>query len=358
MVSFFKNNLDIVGEEEVVAFIELIVAGSFVLNANPISYHTIINSHSGAGKDYLLNLIKKCMMPDKFEDYTRISSRALDYLHANQPDWDWSGKVLFLHDVDNDILNSSTMKVFMSDGSCTAIVDNGRVVKRMIKGRPVIIMSSAFSDPEFEQLRRINIINLDESANQTKRIMLHHCQNISNDVNHHKIIEKIKPVDLKNQMVEIPFAEQLIELTGCDNIYMRTFFPRLLDFIKANAVLNQAERMINPITGYLMAEPEDYENVRHSINNLSFGHNFIPISYNKKQFYSKIVENFGMEWFSIRMAESVFGLTYDAIRRSLSSLFESGYLESEIDNTSTGKPLIMYRVKEIRKMKLKSILRD
>jgi len=96
---------EIAGEKELLINILYMLGGKFVINKNPLSFHTVINAESGGGKDYILSRVINIFEENKtFERYTRISMRALDYLHANDKNFSWDGMFLVLHDVDENIL--------------------------------------------------------------------------------------------------------------------------------------------------------------------------------------------------------------------------------------------------------------
>jgi hypothetical protein len=201
---------EIAGERELLTNLLYIVGGRWVKNKNPLSFHTILNSESGSGKDFIISrIIKLFDYGEDYEEYTRISPRALDYLHSNNQNFSWNNKFLLLHDVDDEILNSSTMKLFLTEGSQTAIVDKGIVLVKKVNGRPIVLMTTAYSDPNIEQLRRVNIMNLDESPDQTKKILQLQAQrslqshSIDTKINY----EKLKKIVSKNKevLVKIPF---------------------------------------------------------------------------------------------------------------------------------------------------------
>lgn len=357
---------EIVGEKELIEILELIFHSKFVINKNPLSFNTIINSQSGSGKDFILSrVIKELDDKHDYEEFTKISPRALDYLHANEPGFTWNNKFLILHDIEEETINSSTMKLFMSEGSKTAIVDNkGVAVVRKIDGRPTIIMTTAFSEPNHEILRRVNLVNLDESKDQTKKIIEHYAQSEeSDDIQDIKIDYKYYKIENKpNCYVKIPYARLLAELVlRCnseEHIHMRTFFPKLLDFIRAQTMRTKS---IQEITGkpIIYSEYEDYEEIRHLFNNrFSYTVGFRPLSLNRRKFFELIKKHFGDGgWFTVKDVESVSSMTYEGVRKQIKNLYEDDFLDSRLDRENF-KPVIEYKLKDSHNIKLPSILAE
>jgi len=358
---------EIVGEKQIISILNLIFYSKFVINKNPLSFNTILNSQSGVGKDFVLSRVVKCLTEtEDYEEYTKISPRALDYLHANEAGFTWDNKFLILHDVEEETLNCPTMKLFMSEGSKTAIVDSkGNAIVRKVVGRPTIIMTTAFSEPNHEILRRVNLVNLDESPEQTRKIILHYAErelksdnDTVNDVRFKINVDKIKLAPSLKHIVNISFAPRLAVLLlseNCENhVHMRTFFPKLLDFIRAQAVqryvkLNKAQK--------IEAVPEDYEEIRHLFNErFSYTLGYRPLSLTRKKFFDLIKRHFGEgAWFTVKDVESVSSMSYDGVRKQIKNLFEDDFLESQLDRDNH-KPVIEYKLKSMSNVKLPSLL--
>lgn len=343
---------EVVGEYDIIFLLTHVFASRYILNKNPQSFHTLINSNSGAGKDYVLTKFINIFDKNICENYTRISARALDYLHTEKESvmqgFTWDNKYLCLHDIEEGVLNSSTLKLFLSEGTKTAIVQDGKVRVRQVKGRPVVIMTSAYSDPEREQLRRMNLINLDESDEQTKRIMKFDGKKKINYKKLRKIFDS-----LKERNVTVPYRNEMAELMCHNDIFMRSFFPKIIDFIKSSAILNQKERDSDPY-GYVVANYDDYLNAKKIIQSMSYGLSFKPISLSKKEIIEKIIENYGYENnFSIKDIEGLIGCSYENARKHIKKLQQDGILLGIVQkNEYTNKPYVEYCLKSNEKIEL------
>ena len=67
---------------------------------------------------------------------TKISGEAFTYWHVNEKDWSWDGKILFLEDIGQSVLDSDTFKVMCSEGSVASVVKNQETIDLIIKGKP------------------------------------------------------------------------------------------------------------------------------------------------------------------------------------------------------------------------------
>jgi DNA-binding MarR family transcriptional regulator len=338
---FKEFSKEIVGEEKPIKTIFVICMSRLLKNKKNTSFHTIINSESGAGKDFILNRFES-LFSDITIKYSRISAKALDYKGADKKSiaegFTWEGKILILSDVNNDIINNDTLKTFLSDGSQTAIVNDGVLKERQISGIPVVLMSSYKCDPEHELLRRLNILNLDESKEQTRKIMeFEQTENI----NYNKLkglINLFKPYK-----VNIPFRSELVSMME-DNIHMRTYFPKILDFVKTITIINQFHR--KKTKNELIAEKEDYNVAKDILENMSYGTHYKPLSLNEKTRLKRLKELFGDKYFTLTEAVNEFGLAKSTMSEHLTKFEYDGYLErvTTIDDYDVSK--IKYHIIE------------
>ena len=104
------------GDIEAKEIIFLCCLGSKVLNKKSYSYNCLTLTKSSAGKDHLTNSILKIFTKEICETYGRISTKALNYLHSleNEPDYNYDGKIIYLKEITNEVLNNEVMKEFTS----------------------------------------------------------------------------------------------------------------------------------------------------------------------------------------------------------------------------------------------------
>ena len=282
----FSNefNKKIVGEQKTKKTIFLLSCGIFVLNRNPVSFNLCVNSESGAGKDYILNKILDMFPKDKVIRKTRISPSALNYWHTtiSDPDWTWDGKILYLQDVSENVLNSDVLKVMASEGSDVTIVIRGKAIDLRVNGKPVILTTTAAAIPSFETLRRFPMCSLDETQDQTLKVMQMKAQNACIGITtsyDNLFINALS--QLQNINVKIPFAEDITKHLPTDHILMRTHFDRFLDLIKASAALHQFQRKKEG--EFVIAEPADYDIARIVLQHTTSNRLALPLTKKEKQ---------------------------------------------------------------------------
>jgi len=237
----------------------LCAIGRLVLNKKSFSFNDLVLAPSSSGKDHLVGSVLKLFPEKDIEIFTRISAKALNYLHTieEDPDYTYQGKIIYLKEIEEEILNNEVMKEFTSgeeEISKVAITKQkgGGVDVKSIRGHPEIFATTATTIPTEEIRNRYNILGMDLSDEQIKRTFI----SDEGDYNS-EIIEFI--ADLKPMIVEIP--EKII------NFIVKNFphfkqrhkrdFQRFLDFIKVVALFHGRNR----------AEPEDYNRAKDIFSN-------------------------------------------------------------------------------------------
>lgn len=277
-------NKFVAGEQDSILTIGLNACGRLVMNAAKTSYNIIPNDDSGAGKDYVTKATLLTFVPKHhLEMRSRISPTAFNYWHTkeSEPNWNWDGKVLYLSDVSDVVLNSEVMKVFTSDDTKALIVKDQKAIELEIVGKPVLFATTANSAPGQEQLRRFSLMPMDSSIEQTNRIK--------------SFITKIavtgkKP--LKNKVVEdamkgldrvnvvVPFGETLCR-SFPNLIIARTAIGSFIDLIKASAALYQYQRA-RTTDDSIIATFDDYEYARQAFTKLTSGGSLVPLTKTQK----------------------------------------------------------------------------
>ncbi|MDD5148662.1 MAG: hypothetical protein PHH08_04330, partial [Candidatus ainarchaeum sp.] len=260
------------GEQDAIQTIALVgFGGRLVQNCEPTSTNLLVNSASGSGKDWICKNTLSILPKEIYIKRTRISPTVFNYWHNSkfEPDWTWNEKVFYLEDISNPVLNSDVFKVMASGGSVSTITINQYAVDIEIKGKPVMITTTAAATPNPELIRRFPIVSLDESIDQTKAIIKKQAKfAVQGKTTEHN--PKIKEAlgYLQTIKVKIPFAEILPELIPSNHIIMRTNFPRLLDYIKFSCALFQFQRKQDN-EGYFLATGQDYEYARKAIQKIT-----------------------------------------------------------------------------------------
>lgn len=269
--------------------------GRLVENCQIASYNLLINDEAGTGKDYITGKTLEILPKDIYIKKTRISPTVFTYWHNSnyEPEWTWDGKVFYTEDISEGVLNSEVFKVMCSSGSEATVVIRQRAIDIDIIGKPVMITTTATATPSPELTRRFEIVNLNESLNQTKEIMKRHCEYAIKGITPEydpKITEALSL--LKRVKIKIPYALKLHSLFPANSLMMRTKFPRFLDFIKASAAFHQFQRKVDE-EGYLLAEGQDYDIATEVMKKLTSNKYLISLTRNQRrivEYLEKVVE--------------------------------------------------------------------
>lgn len=293
-ITINEFNKKIVGELPARKLIFLNSAGRLVINCQVASFNTLINEEAGFGKDYTAKNTLS-IWGDKILIYkSRISATALTYWHSadKEPNWTWDGKILYLEDISETVLNSDVFKVMCSSGSNATIVIEQKAVDIIVNGKPVIITTTASAVPNPELVRRFTIANLTEEINQTEEIMKRHSEFSEEGIvpEYDENITKALSY-LKRKKVKIPYASKIVPHFPKNHAIMRTLYPRFLDFIKASACLHQYQRNIDE-DEFIIAEEKDYEIARECIETIKSNKYMIPLTINQKKILEAFYKNY------------------------------------------------------------------
>jgi len=318
--------LKVVGESDSIKTIFLCSCGRLVENCHLASYNLLVNSKSGTGKDFVVSATTELWDKEVCIKRTRISPTAFTYWHNSikEPDWTWDGKILVLEDISENVLNSDVFKVMQSSGSIATIVINNKAKDIEIKGKPVLIITTAKASPDIELIRRNSICQLDESKEQTRKILKE--QAIKSSLG---LVNKSSPIIknslkyLKRVKVKIPFAELFVNSFPAE-LVMRTAFSRFIDLIKSSTALHQFQRETDE-EGFLLATGEDYNIAVSVINHLNKGGCSITLTRDQQD----ILEVFKTdnELYPVDYINSKIALTDKWLRIQLDRLTEMGFLE-------------------------------
>ena len=283
------------GEEQAAKTIFLVSCMAKVKNAQPTSANLLVNSESGAGKDFIVNPILGLWDNNFAIMRSRISPTALNYWHdaREEPEWTWTGKTLFLADISNSVLNSDSFKAMASGQNTCTITEKSKAVDLQIEGKPAMILTSASPSPKQELLRRFPVITLDETASQTRAILRFHGKraNKKSKIEYNQTI-RLALDYLEETNVMVSFSEVLSEKFP-DALIARTAFPRFLDLIKASAALHQRNRKTETIESekYIVAEQADYELASECFLSTCSNLALIPLNAQQKKMLAFFAEN-------------------------------------------------------------------
>jgi len=250
------QNRGVVGEENTILTLVNKTEMRLVKNKEPTSDNLIVSDKTGGGKDFTVKKTCEVAVPkNKYIHRTEISDKTFDYWQPikelvkddtgkDKPKYDtWDGYILHLEDPRDDALNGQSFKVMSSGGTeVTKIIDH-QAQDIKVEGKPSIIVTSLKTLLDNENMRRWDMLRIDTTIEQTKEInkqkLLRACGKRKDTSNNNLIIALQTMLFAKT--VIIPFAEKLEGLLPT-NLLSRTQTDKLLDAIKASAVLHQYQR--------------------------------------------------------------------------------------------------------------------
>jgi hypothetical protein len=318
----------VVGETETIKTILLSCFGSLVENHQIASYNLLINSESGAGKDYVAYNTIQVLPRENWLKRTRITPNVFTYWHNPkfEPEWSWNGKICYLEDISDNVMNAEVFKTMCSSGSSATVLINQIPIDIEIKGKPVMVLTSANASPSSEVTRRFTIVNLDESVDQTKSIMERQANYESEGIEleySKKLISAL--ANLKRVKVKIPYAKFLTDFLPKDSIIMRTHFQRFLDYIKSSCALYQCQRKQDGYDFYL-AEGKDYDIARDVLLKLTSNPLMIPLTHNDRKLLD-VFESLNEPISAKELEAKVNFLSVAQLFRLLNKLSKYGFLE-------------------------------
>lgn len=280
----------VVGETEAIKVLLLCASGRLVENSAPASFNLLVNASSGAGKDYVTGSVIKILPRSECIKRTRISPTAFTYWHNSkkEPEWTWDKKTLYLEDASNSVLNSDVTKVMCSSGSHATIVVNQQAQDLEIKGKPVLIVTSASASPNPELLRRFSILNLDESEEHTEEIKERQAEFAVNGEPEYSPLVMAALGMHERVRVQVPFAREVVQ-DFPSSMIVRTHLTRFYDLIKASAAFNQHKRERNE-AGEVIATGLDYDLAREALIKLTSNVFMLPLTREQQEILRKFPE--------------------------------------------------------------------
>ena len=233
-----------------------------------INQNLLVSSESSVGKSFVSKRIVQIFPKELYVYRTKITPEAFTYWKQDE-DWDWDGKICYLEDISQGILDAPTFKIMCSEGSIATVVIKQKAVDIEIQGSPVMLVTTASTSPNSEILNRFQIIGLDESKEQTEDITLNQALELKDEGYDEKITDSLRLLERVN--VTIPFALHvhsfISQSYNWNDVRMRRDFSRLLNLIKCSASLHQKMRKRNE-QDKIIATEQDYEIARECINHI------------------------------------------------------------------------------------------
>jgi len=355
-------NSKIKGEEHNIKFLYCVCLSKDL----PRDYriHAIIQSESSAGKSNLLNTILEAFT-DSVLDFTEFTNAFI-----NRSENNYDGYIFKLEQMEktneDKHLTIGNLKPLLSEGKLRiGLIEKDNKGKNKPKtlevdGIPVFISTSTKYNMDQETLNRMFLMQVDESKEQTKRIIDHvldKYSNINYDSNWQKnkleLIEITKTYsEIANQIegIFIPFKEKIRDIIPTEILTIRRDLSKILNLTCVIAFLNFTKRRLIPCSAeirlasktpyfydklnaeplnryYLIAEPDDFREA------LKIGGEAIEQTLNKMNQSSKAVYDIFVELYK----EEPDGITnkdiadkstlsQNRIGEIMKQLYEMGYV--------------------------------
>ncbi len=309
--------------------------------------HTFISSISSSGKSYLCKKIILMFPVDNVIYRSKISAEVFTYWHEGEDDWTWDGKILYLEDISQNLLDSPTFKVMLSEGSYATVTRNQKSVDILIRGKPLILLTTASTNPNDEIINRFQILSLDESESQTENIIKKMVSQEIEEEYDEELRNSLK--FLKEEEIFIPYASNIcnyfLENKAMKNIKMRRDFPRLLDLIKCSTTLYQKQREKDD-KGRLIATQQDYEISQECINYIEYN-TFLGLTHSLKKAFDYCKDYYGKNGkFNAKQIQTKHSFVSDAMwYKYLEELSKRDLLEkSQKEEEGSFKKVTYYKV--------------
>jgi len=256
----------VVGEENSIMALILKISLRLVKNATPTSSNILVSDISGGGKDHLVKRVCEVMLESEETYYHRtdLSEKVLNYWEIKDEDNNpisWNGKVLWLEDPVEKVIKCQGFKIRASGGNAITVLKDQVPTTILVNGKPVFIVTSMKTSIDVEGTRRWDVVRIDTGKKLTEAIIEYSLKKAAGLIKYYPdtlLREGLK--HLSSYEVVVPFAEELIGQL-VTKVAMRTQVLKLIDYIKASAVLHQLQREKNE-DGQLIAVYEDYEYAR------------------------------------------------------------------------------------------------
>lgn len=248
----------ITGEENNRMFL-FIIATSHKM---PDTLHALIQGSSGSGKTHLLSKIAELMPPERVVKFTRVTENSF----YNYDEFFFRNKLICLEDIDglkeealfawrelisNNQLSSSTSQKDENG--------NIRSAQRIVRGPMASICATTHGHIYEDNMSRLFIIAVDESKQQTERIMQYQSLSASGTIDRDEeertkeflqnCVRMLKPCKVVN-----PYANKIKLPPQAHKI--RRLHELFLAFVNQVTILNQYQRKRDN-QNRLIAQPED-----------------------------------------------------------------------------------------------------
>jgi DNA primase len=317
----------IVGEENSRLLLFLIII-SYV-NKNPI--HAIVQGSSGSGKTHIISKIADLMPQEDVLRFTRITESSL----YNWGEFDLFKKIIIIEDLDGlkedalYALRELISNQFLS--SSVSIKDkkgNNKSAKKEVKGQFSSLSATTKGELYEDNMNRSFIIAINESEEQTQKIIEYQNKIISGEINlkeREKAVNFIQSLvrNLKHYEVQNSYANKIQLPNNVRN--KRRLNEMFQSVIKQITQLNQYQRQ-ETNDNKLITTIEDIENAIEILFE-SVILKIDELDGSSRQFFEKLKKNFGEKDFTRFEAMEATGFKKSQLQVYLTDLVRLEYLK-------------------------------
>ncbi len=316
----------IIGEENSRLLLFLITIS--YLNKSPL--HGIVQGSSGSGKTHIISRIADLMPQEDVLRFTRITESSL----YNWGEFDLFQKIIIIEDLDGlkeDALYA--LREFISNQvlrSSVTIKDkkgNNKSSHKIVKGQFSSLSATTKGETYEDNMNRSFIIAINESEEQTEKIINYQNQRVAGHINRdeeQKAINFIQKLvrNLKHYEVVNPFATQIQLPNNVKN--KRRLNEMFQSIIKQITILHQYQRETKD--SFLVTEIEDIENAVEILFE-SILLKIDELDGSLRQFFEKLKKSFKDEHFNRFEAMEVTGFKKSQLQVYLNDLVRLEYLK-------------------------------
>ena len=316
----------IIGEENSRLLLFLITIS--YLNKSPL--HGIVQGSSGSGKTHIISRIADLMPQEDVLRFTRITESSL----YNWGEFDLFQKIIIIEDLDGlkeDALYA--LREFISNQvlrSSVTIKDkkgNNKSSHKIVKGQFSSLSATTKGETYEDNMNRSFIIAINESEEQTEKIINYQNQRVAGHINRdeeQKAISFIQKIvrNLKHYEVVNPFATQIQLPNNVKN--KRRLNEMFQSIIKQITILHQYQRETQ--NSFLVTEIEDIENAVEILFE-SILLKIDELDGSLRQFFEKLKKSFADNHFNRFEAMEVTGFKKSQLQVYLNDLVRLEYLK-------------------------------
>lgn len=316
----------IIGEENSRLLLFLITIS--YLNKSPL--HGIVQGSSGSGKTHIISRIADLMPQEDVLRFTRITESSL----YNWGEFDLFQKIIIIEDLDGlkeDALYA--LREFISNQvlrSSVTIKDkkgNNKSSHKIVKGQFSSLSATTKGETYEDNMNRSFIIAINESEEQTEKIINYQNQRVAGHINRdeeQKAINFIQKIvrNLKHYEVVNPYATQIQLPNNVKN--KRRLNEMFQSIIKQITILHQYQRETQ--NNFLITEIEDIENAVEILFE-SILLKIDELDGSLRQFFEKLKKSFADNHFNRFEAMEVTGFKKSQLQVYLNDLVRLEYLK-------------------------------